>query len=131
VTRADPRAPRHAVCRYLARVDSSSTYQFAQASLEELVRKGRSSPKGRHWTRGARPHPGRCFVIWVERPDVVAIVDWRNGQICTVLSRSMFSRAIDFRAETRGSKRDRRPEPKAPARWRHSDQLSARAEAGL
>jgi hypothetical protein len=84
--RGSERVSRHAIQRYLERVDDSLSPAKARRAVQEILRAGRSRSTPRRWTQHVRATPGLRFVYWHERPDICLLV--LDGTVVTVLTRA-------------------------------------------
>ncbi|MEA2646592.1 MAG: hypothetical protein QOE92_1675 [Chloroflexota bacterium] len=77
---------RHAVQRYIERVDRSATPATASRHLADLVTGGRVRPKPRSWTV-VDPAPGKVFIYSASEPDVCLVAT--RDAVVTVLTRDL------------------------------------------
>ena len=79
---------RHAIDRYVERVDPCVSQAEARFALERIVRLGKARSVPRQWMRrnGVSPQLGVTFIYWAERPGICVVV--RGAVVLTVLTRS-------------------------------------------
>jgi hypothetical protein len=78
---------RHAVDRYLERVEPGLSRAEASRRLSTVVSLGRFRPTPRHWMRDVKWSPGLRFLYWAGEPNVCALI--REGAVVTVLTRRL------------------------------------------
>lgn len=89
--RRRPSVTRHAVDRYIERVEPAATRYQARAAIAQIVHRGHASPTPRHWMRGrVRWTPGLRFIYLADRPGVCALV--RDGAVVTIITRRLYRR---------------------------------------
>ena len=105
------RLTRHAVARYIERVDPRATAAQATEALVALVAGGRVRATPRHWMRQTQSEDGTRYLYHAETPGVCILV--RGGSAITVLTRELI-RGSDNRGRyeqhQHRERRDRRGE---------------------
>lgn len=112
-TTLQPRISRHAVDRYIQRVDSVTPMEAAQR-LARLAARATCRPTPRHWMEVASA-PGTRFLYPTEDSDVCLVL--KGDTIVTVFSRVVCMRwrtAVDTTPRARIRRPYRRP---APGAW--------------
>lgn len=85
------RISRHAVERYISRVDPAVSPSEARVCVARILALGRSRSTPRHWMRSeVRLTPGLRFVYWSEQPHVCLLV--LDGVVITTVTRSLYRR---------------------------------------
>jgi hypothetical protein len=86
-----PRITRHAIDRYIGRVDHAASHDEAQRCIARIIEGGHVRSTPRHWMRaGARLTPGLRFVYWAGQADVCLLV--LDGAVITVITRALCRR---------------------------------------
>lgn len=86
-----PWITRHAVDRYIERVERTASASLAHQRISNILLGGRCRSTPRHWMRGqAHITPGLRFVYWTGQPDVCLLV--LDGAVVTVLTRRLSRR---------------------------------------
>jgi hypothetical protein len=112
-TSAQPRISRHAIDRYIQRVDAVTALEAAQR-LTLLASRATRRPTPRHWMDVA-PAPGTLFLYPTEDSDICLVL--KGDTIVTVFSRVI---CMSWRAPTDTSQRARIRRPyrrPAPGSW--------------
>jgi hypothetical protein len=86
-----PRITRHAVDRYIDRVNSSASPDEARWCIARILAQGQVRPTPRHWMRaGVRLTPGLRFVYWAGQADVCLLV--LDGAVITIITHELCRR---------------------------------------
>jgi hypothetical protein len=75
----------HAIARYRDRVDHAATSRDALRAIREILRRGRTRSRPRHWTR-VDARPGCRYVYSADHPGICLVL--RGGAVVTVFSRA-------------------------------------------
>ena len=76
---------RHAVARYMERVDPQADFGVAVAAIEEILATARSRPRPRWWTSRRGERPGTRYLYSARHAGVCLVV--QHGVVATVMSR--------------------------------------------
>lgn len=81
---------RHAVIRYMERVDRSADFRRAADAIGEIQRSARVRPRARWWTSRRAEQPGTRYLYSARHGGVCLVVN--DGVVLTVLSRAVCRR---------------------------------------
>jgi hypothetical protein len=84
--RPEARISKHAIDRYLERVDASVSRLNAEREIDEILTAGTRRATPRRWMRDVSKTPGLRFVYWHERPDICVLL--LADTVITVLTRN-------------------------------------------
>ena len=107
---------RHAVDRYIQRVDGRATRREARREIDHIAQGGKARPVPRRWMRSVRPSAGLAFVYSSDNPGVCLAV--KDGVVVTVYSRSTCKRWQAAAARTELTGRSGRGRRRTRARLR-------------
>jgi hypothetical protein len=86
-----PRITRHAIGRYIGRVDHVASQDEALRCIARIIECGHVRSTPRHWMRaGARLIQGLRFVYWAGQAHVCLLV--LDGAVITVITRALCQR---------------------------------------
>lgn len=91
----NPFIRRHAIDRYLERVDPTAGHRHAATVIRQIATTGRARPTPRRWT-GIRVQPATRYIYSAEHPGVCVVE--RHGVIRTVFARET---SREWRAQQR------------------------------
>jgi hypothetical protein len=91
MTTAAPHITKHAIDRYVERVNHNVSREEARMAIQRLAMRGRARPNPRHWMNDRSHSGGERYVYWSQQPDVCAVLI--SGAVTTIITRALTKHA--------------------------------------